>query len=255
MNPSTHIWTRIRENWLTRKPDARALNVALFFGFVLFAASAAFFIGYHNLDQLMAASPKQVFAQHQLWRAWTALFAHANLEHLLGNSILFIPLTYLLAGYFGLFSLPLLGIALGGIVNLFVLKAMPEETSLLGMSGVVYWMGAVWLTLYVLIDRRERFRRRFAYALFLSLFVFVPEKYKPEVSYMSHFLGFAVGVASGLAVYIFFKKRFLAAEVTEVIVEDDLVLNDSLSALAVGVSYQPTENLSHVGRYPCPSCS
>jgi rhomboid protease GluP len=243
--------TQITETWLTRRPDKRALNVTLMFGLVLLFLSDCFFINDPKFNDWMPASGMQVFGHHEFWRLWTTLFAHADLGHLMGNSILFIPLTYLLSSYFGLFFLPLLGILLGGAINWMVLKTLPDQSILIGISGVVYWMGAIWLTLYVLIDRRQRLRRRFAYALFLSLLVFVPESYKPEISYLSHFLGFLLGVVSGLAVYGLFHRRFRAAEVTQVIEEEHDIFDISDdSPLCLVIDIGKTER-DHVRRsYP-----
>ena len=62
-----------------------------------------------------------------------------------------------------------MALLLGGLINAVVLQTMAPETFLIGISGVVYWMGAAWLTLFLLVDRRKIFKRRFAYALFLAL--------------------------------------------------------------------------------------
>lgn len=209
----------IKENWLTQKPRGGAKAWTLFWGFVLLVTGLGFLSGYHGMDQWMSVSQENFFAQHQTWRLWTALFAHADMGHLLGNALLFIPLTYLLSAYYGPL-MPLLGIASGGLINFWVVRTLPEHVSLLGISGVVYWMGAVWLTLSVLIDRRHRLRRRLAFALFLSLTLFVPESYKPEVSYLSHFYGFALGLFTAFIYYFIYRHRLMAAEVKELIEEE-----------------------------------
>lgn len=209
----------IKENWLTQKPRKAALNFTTLLTLVLLATSLGFLSSFQHMDQWMTVNKENLFEQHQVWRLWTALFAHADMGHLLSNSLLFIPLTYLLSAYYGML-LPLFGIALGGLINFFVVKTLPDHVSLLGISGVVYWMGAVWLTLSVLIDRRHSFRRRFALALFLSMMLFVPEAYKPEVSYLSHFYGFILGLLTAFAVYLINRKKFMAAEVKEYIEEE-----------------------------------
>jgi rhomboid protease GluP len=101
----------------------------------------------------------------------------------------------------------------GGLVNLLVLKTLPPQTELIGISGVVYWMGAAWLTLHLLIDHREKLRRRFGGALFLTLFLFVPETIHPEVSYLTHFLGFVSGALSACLYYWLRRQQFQAAEI------------------------------------------
>ena len=212
--------TRVIENWLTRKPNESAFNMTSLITLILLASGYIFLAGFFNTYIWMPANAQDVFSNHQYWRPWTALFAHGDLGHLMNNAIMFLPLTYLLTSYFGFFLFPFLGIVLGGFINMLVLKTMPIETSLIGMSGVVYWMGAVWLTLFLLIDTRKTFRRRFAIALFLSVVLFAPQKYEAGISYLSHFLGYFLGIISGLIYYYFNRKKFLAAEVRELIIEE-----------------------------------
>ncbi len=102
-----------------------------------------------------------------------------------------------------------------------VIQTMPEHIGIIGVSGVVYWMGGAWITLAWLIDRREALTRRLVKAGAVSLILFVPESFKPEVSYLSHFLGYFFGVISAVIYYHINKEKFLASEVIEQICEDD----------------------------------
>lgn len=218
----------LKENWLTRKPHQGAWDVTISLGFFLFVIGLSFLQDIMHLKQWMPASYDLVFNQHQFWRLWTSLFAHADLEHLLSNAIFFFPFTYFLSSYFGLWFVPILGIFIGGVINFFVLQGMPIETHLIGISGVVYWLGATWLTLFFLIDHRQSFRRRFAKVAVISLVLFAPQAYKPEVSYMSHAVGYLFGVLTALIFYWIHRKKFLQAEVYEEIMEDE---EESTSAL------------------------
>jgi rhomboid protease GluP len=212
---------RVTETWLTKKPRESAFCLTAFLTLFLFSTSLAFFYNFKNLEDLMPASDSEVFTQHQYWRAWSSLFAHADWGHLMSNSLLFIPLSYLLMSYFSPLLFPILGLLVGGLTNLLVLQTMPPDSSLIGISGVVYWMGATWLTLFILIDTRKTLRRRFALALFISLLLFVPEKYEPNVSYMSHFLGYVSGIICGGAYYLWNRKKIIAAEVKEPLMDED----------------------------------
>ena len=107
--------------------------------------------------------------------------------HLMNNALLFIPLAYLLTAYFGAWFFPILGLFSGGLINSIVLGTMPPETQLIGISGVVYWIGGAWLTLFLLIDRRKNFSLSFRECAFLMLMLFIPETYWPHISYASHF--------------------------------------------------------------------
>lgn len=158
------------------------------------------------------ASPRLVFERGEIWRAWTTVFAHADWSHLLSNLILFVPFSYALLSYFSPWFFPLAGFVAGGLVNLAVLAGMPAGAHLVGLSGVVYWMGAAWITLGFLLDRRAKAIVRAVKALGVSLLLFAPQLYKPEVSYLAHALGYVFGVASALAYYRLRRAEFRAAE-------------------------------------------
>jgi rhomboid protease GluP len=175
----------------------------------------------------MAASGRDVFEKGEYWRLWTTLFAHADLGHLLSNAFLFVPLTYMLVSHYSFWYFPLAGLFFGGLTNWLVLQTLPSQAYLIGISGVVYWMGSSWLTLYLLIDRRDRLRRRIGASLFLTLMLFVPETLKPEVSHLSHFLGYVIGVASAFLYYRLNRRRFLAAEVREYIFEPEEIFEET----------------------------
>lgn len=212
--------TRITENWLTQKPKDSAFIITILMTALHHISGFIFLSGLFQAQKWMPAKAHEVFINHELWRPWSALFAHADLGHLINNSILFLPLTYLLTSYFGVFLFPFLGLALGGLINLWVLRTLPAQTSLIGMSGVVYWMGAVWLTLFVLIDTRKSLRRRLSVVLFLTVVLLAPQTYEPTTSYLSHLLGFIVGIFSALIYYFTNRQKILAAEIKETIFED-----------------------------------
>ncbi len=208
----------VRENWLSRPPRYRGWTLMLVFAVLLHATNIAFFNGWADW---LPATGNSVFNQGQIWRAWTALFAHSDLGHFFSNAFLFLPLTYLLTSYYGFTFFPVVGFLLGGLTNLIVLRTLPPETSLLGISGVVYWMGSAWLTLFVLIDRRSSLRRRVAIAAALTVVLFIPETFKPEVSHLSHFIGFASGVASAGVYFALNRSAIRAEESVEIEIEDD----------------------------------
>lgn len=212
----------IRQNWLTRKPQKGSYTFICVLAFLFFMANLILFADLFHASSWMPASPMQVFSQHEYWRLFSALFAHASLGHLFSNSVLFFPLMYLLVAYYGFRFFPLAALFNGGLINFLVLKTLPPETTLLGISGLVYWAGASWLTLYVLVDRRDAFRRRFAICLFLALMLFMPETYQVGISYYSHFLGFVFGGVTALLYYWVRRKTFQQAEVVEYIIEPEL---------------------------------
>lgn len=212
----------IKQNWFTRKPNTQAVNLTLLLALLLFGAGFSYLSDWFAATNWMAATPDLVFQQHQYWRAWTTLFAHGDLAHLFNNALLFVPLSCLLIAYFDLWFFPFFGFLMGGLINLIVLKTMPAQTALIGISGLVYWMGAAWFTLFILIDRRKNFKYKFANVLFLTLMLFVPETYKPQISYLSHFIGFMFGIAAAGALFLINRRKYDKAEVKEYIYDEDV---------------------------------
>jgi rhomboid protease GluP len=215
----------IKENWITRKMPEGGLNSTLFTVLLLAFGSFLFLTNIFNARSWMPATGERVLIHHEYWRLWSALFAHGDLAHILGNLFLFIPFAFFLSSYFTLWLFPLVGFLLGGMINYLVIKTLPLETSLIGVSGVVYWMGALWMTLAFFIDRRETLLQRWLKVSGVSLVLFFPTTFLPEISYLSHFLGYILGVFTGIVVYILFKNRFKKAEIIQDINDDEAVFD------------------------------
>lgn len=210
----------LKENWFTKLPAKSAKLVTLLSLSALILGSLIFFTNAFGATALMPATVSGVMDHGEYWRLWTALFAHADLGHLLGNLLLFVPLAYFLNGYFGSFLFPVLGFVIGGLANYFTLKTMGQGGSLIGASGVVFWMGASWLTLYVLVETKESFRRRLGKALAIGAALFLPQSFEPNISYACHFFGFVLGIVTAAAFYLLNQRKFAAAEVYEVVREE-----------------------------------
>ncbi|MGZ3728578.1 MAG: rhomboid family intramembrane serine protease [Bdellovibrionota bacterium] len=220
----------LRETWLSRKPRKHALDLSLLLVALLVAATFLYLNGLLAADRWMAASGAAVFDHKEIWRAWTTLFAHADLGHLLGNIFLFLPFSYFLAGYYPRWFFPVLGFFTGGLVNFAVLATMPREATLVGVSGVVYWMGAAWVTLYLLIERKEPLRRRWGKAVIVTAALFIPDTFRPEVSYLSHYLGFLTGVVMAAGLFRLRRKEFRSAEEREYLLIEDGIGEEEWSA-------------------------
>ena len=206
-------------NWLTRPTRPHTLLWMLLTGVFLYAGAWAYWSDFYGAHSLMAATPQQVFEQHQWWRAWTTLFAHADVAHLFANSFPFFLFAWPLMAHFSLGFFPLAGFAMGGALTLAVRTTTPSTLARVGASGVVHWMGAAWVTLYVILENRQNFKARFASALFLILMLFTPDTYRPEVSYLTHGVGFLSGVAGAWSYSRWHKTEFAAAERHEVVEE------------------------------------
>lgn len=152
------------------------------------------------------ASRDQVFSHHEYWRVFTTSLVHSDIKHFLSNAIFFGIFGFFLHSYFGFFVFPVMSLLLGGVINALTLMSYPEHATLMGASGVVYFMTATWATLYVFIERRSHILKRIVAVLGVSLSLFFPTAYEPQVSYLAHALGFALGVLFG-AIYFFFNRR------------------------------------------------
>jgi len=124
-----------------------------------------------------------------------------------------------LIAYFGYLFFPVLGIFVGGLLNLVVLQTIPLHSTLVGVSGVVNWMGGAWLALSWLVDRRDSAMRRGAKIVAVTIVLFVPDTFRPEISYLSHFLGYFAGMFSALVFYLIFRRKFRREEIVAVKVE------------------------------------
>ena len=204
----------ISENWLTRSPHKKAEIIALFSSLIVIIVSLLNWNNIFNLGTLMPANFDHVFTQHEYWRAWTTLLVHADPHHLLGNLFLFTILGYFLMGYFGIFMFPIFAFLFGGITNFFVLYNMPKSIFLVGLSGVVYWIGGAWLSLYFLVENRKTFFQKTLRTLGVALLIFMPsEAFDPSISYQTHLVGFIFGFFFGIIYYLFKFKTIKAAEV------------------------------------------
>lgn len=211
----------VRSTWLTQRPHKRAWFIAAWSVFLLLVGSVVYWKDFAGAAKWMAASGESVFSQGHFIRPWLALFAHADMGHLLSNSLLFSILGYFLSGYFGAGVFPLAAFLCGGLVNAIVLLSYPPQVSLVGVSGVVYWMGAVWLVLYFLIDVQRTRVQRALRSVGVALGVFMPSTaFDPQISYRAHFVGFVVGIVFALIYYLLQRRRFLEAQVIEEIPEE-----------------------------------
>jgi rhomboid protease GluP len=178
---------------------------------------------------LMSASSKQVFQDQEYWRAFTTTFIHADYNHLMMNSAFFSILALLLHTYYGSFIFPVVSVIIGGIINLIVLKTYPSHVTLVGISGVVYFMAAFWLTLYVFTERRLSILRRMINSTALSLIFFFPQVIEPQVSYSAHAVGFALGVPGAMTYFAAMRDCIRSHEVWEVVPEEVFFPEDDIS--------------------------
>lgn len=217
LQPSTpYIYTIIRKTWLSRRPYANAQIVTMLSLLVVALACFAQWNDFAGSAELWTATGKQVFTDKQFWRLWSTLFVHADLGHLLANSLLFYILGFFLYGYFGAMVFPTWALIMGGVTNAISLYTYPEMVKLVGASGVVSWMGGAWLILYFKLNTTSTRTARALRSLGVAIMLFAPsEAFDPKISYRTHAIGFLLGVAWGLLYYNWRRSEFMSAEVRE----------------------------------------
>ncbi len=189
---------------------------------LLLLTSVIFLLDVGGWQRLMEASYEAVYVRREWWRLWTTLFAHGDIGHLASNVLLFFILGFFLNGYFGWRMFPLGALLWGGVITLLVLPTYEPKITLIGMSGVVYWMGGAWLVLYFFLSQQKTRTERWMRTLGVAILIFMPaETFEPHVSYRTHFIGFILGMCAGGAHFLVHRARFLSAEVRETIVEYD----------------------------------
>ncbi len=198
---------------ITGKLSAKAFVVAslttiLFMGVTLF-----YWLVPEAIAGLFPAVRSQIFQHGQIWRVFTAMFVHADLEHLLSNMYMLWIFSFFVFGYFGFGIFPVASILLGAAANALAVLTYGPTTELLGASGLVYILGGFWLTLYPLIQRQYSVVNRTVRALGIALIIFAPSSFVPTTSYITHAIGFTLGVALGIFYFMKNKNKVRSYEI------------------------------------------
>ena len=162
-------------------------------------------------NQNLSANGYLVFEKGEYWKAFTTTLMHGDFVHLGHNTLFFLAFSILLNSYFGFWIFPLLSFLVGGVINLIVLKIYEPQIYLVGISGVIYFMAAFWMTMFVLLERHMSLYRRMMIAIGVSLILFFPEAFIKNVSYLAHGLGFGMGIVLGMT-FFYFKRSYLRSQ-------------------------------------------
>ena len=212
---------------LSKKTTSDSVLMGLFsFSFLLLL----FWINEMNIlpvNQWMTANGIQVFQKNEYWRLFTSTLIHGDLTHLGGNALFFTGFSILLYNYFGWLIFPGLSLLVGALINYISLKFYAPEVTLVGISGVIYFMASFWMTLFIFIERKESLPRRFIIVMGLSLIFFFPDVFNFQTSYLAHALGFGLGIPVAALVFFLNKKNFRQEEVWTVEMDqEDLIYNE-----------------------------
>ncbi len=218
----TEVKRKLVRNYLSRKhKESFAPQWVIFTLVVCYAMS--FLYWNYPVGAYLAASPGKVFELKEYWRLFTSSLIHADLSHFLSNSFMLSIMGYFINYHYGAMVFPGIAFLFGILINLIVIWNYPAETSLVGASGVVYWLWGFWLVLYIGIQRHVPILRRIMKVSIVGLFVLVPSEFRAQTSYYAHGVGLLLGVGFGLIYFLVFSKKFFASEVwiDEIVYEDE----------------------------------
>lgn len=206
---------RVRETLLSRKPREFSRHVTVISVLMILWITLLTWQNHAALLSNLAATRNGVLENREYWRLITSIMVHADMGHLLSN-ILFIALfSYLLFGYYGIWVHPVLSVASAGLINYISLLTYPAGTSLIGASGLVYWMAGFWLTMYMMVERSLVVGKRIMRSTGVTLIVLFPSTFQENVSYRAHAIGFGMGVILAFAYFQRNRQSIRAAEVVE----------------------------------------
>ena len=208
---------RVRETLLSRKPRKHSVRVAAIFVLMIVGTSL---LAWRNNDALLPtlSVSREAVEEHEYWRLATAVAVHADLQHLFSNIIFVALFSYLLYGYFGFWVFPALGVALAALANYLSLLTYPPGVSLVGASGLVYWMAGFWLSMYLAVERTLSPGKRAMRAVGIALVVLLPTSFDEHVGYRVHAIGFGLGI---IAAFVYFRLNRRAIRDAEVVELED----------------------------------
>ncbi len=208
---------RLKKSFLSRPLEDAYFYLALVFQLVFVLVSWIDWTQVVPAKSFFAVSGADVFQRHEFYRLFTAVFAHGSWDHVLGNSLFFVPFAALLSNYFGLAVFPFFTFLVGALINFIVISIYPLDVSVLGVSGVVYFMVAFWLVLYIGIERGLSLRQKILRSFGLAMLEFMPEKFDANISYLSHAVGFGLGILFGAFFFFYYRNEFRSSEIWELI--------------------------------------
>ena len=189
---------------LNKWPRPQAAEPAIFFWILFWIVS---FLYWQDRGDF-SVSGRAVFETGEWWRLVSALFTHSGVAHLLANSPMFLVFGMLLSNFFGWKIFPFSALIVGIITNLLTIYMQDSTIRLVGASGMVYGMVAMWLVYYFHFDNQYHWPIRLSRVVAFSLVVMYPSTYQPNISYLAHGLGFVTGGVFALVTLPFLKIRY-----------------------------------------------
>jgi membrane associated rhomboid family serine protease len=158
--------------YLESKPDKGKFTLPLNIFIIMFLCSL--FRWESAIPYGLEASYNSVFVEGQYYRLLSSLFIHADLAHLFGNGWIFLVFAFLLYNYYGALVFPAMSFICGIATTAVTIYFYPPNTRLLGASGMIYSMVAMWLVFFLKFDTRYSFFIRLVRAVAFILVILFP---------------------------------------------------------------------------------
>lgn len=196
--------------YLEKSPDSSKFQLPLNLFLIMFIVSL--FRWENTIPYGLEASYNSVFVEGEYYRLATSLFVHADLSHLLSNGWIFLVFAFLLYNYYGFAVFPLVSLLCGILTTAVTVYFYPPTVRLVGASGMVYSMVAIWLVFFLRFDTRYKFFIRLVRAIAFILVILFPSEIKPQTSYSAHAYGFLIGFIAALCMLPMVSRRIQTKE-------------------------------------------
>lgn len=192
---------KFKENFLTHRKNKKGKTTSFLVLGICFVMSQFYWDKSYEISKFLSASKDLVFVNGEYWRLFTTSFVHGDIGHLLSNSLMLFILTYFVTSFYGLFVSVILSFTMGMVTNYFVISQYDVNTTLVGASGIVYYLWGFWMMLYICIEKQTSLIKRFIRVGGVFLILLIPTTYSPTTSYLAHYIGYALGMVIGFIYY------------------------------------------------------
>lgn len=188
--------TKVNESsYLTIETKPKAWQTPLIFLALFYTLSLAYWN--HRGASFLVQSKEQILNQDSYLALFSSIFVHADSAHLAANSVGFFIYGYLLNAYFGWLVFPVLALLAGLLTQAISLYTYSDSVRLIGASGMVYAMAAMWLVYFYVSSPGMRAKDKLMRIVAYTLVVLLPSSIEQNVSYRAHAIGFLVGAFIG----------------------------------------------------------
>jgi membrane associated rhomboid family serine protease len=185
----------------------RSLIAALLGALIIFIFSYIYFENMFGLTKYLPGDRDEVVENYQIWRLLTSMLVHKDYFHLISNLIPFTVFAFLLYGNYGLIGFPILPFFVMCFANFIDLLTYAAPVRSMGVSGVVFFMGSFWLTMFCFTKSHYSTMTRIIICAPFVLFFLSPPATWSHVAYRAHIIGAVFGFTSAVLYFARGKKR------------------------------------------------